>query len=97
MQLQQNYSYCDTLTLERVERWMQFNQIHVLSEDGLVTILLDLFSAGAESVANSLDYCILYLILNPHIQKKVQDELDAVVGRSRRPSLDDRPRYKHEC
>jgi cytochrome P450 len=74
---------------------MQYNQLHILSEDGLVTILLDLFSAGAESVANSLDYCILYLILNPHIQKKVQDELDAVVGRSRRPSLDDKPRYKH--
>jgi cytochrome P450 len=57
--------------------------------------MLDLFSAGAESVANSLDYSILYLILNPHIQKKVQEELDAVVGRSRRPSLEDRSRYKH--
>jgi cytochrome P450 len=57
---------------------------------------LDLFSAGAESVANSLDYSLLYLILNPDIQKKVQAELDAVVGRSRRPSLDDRPRYKHK-
>ncbi|PNF20447.1 Methyl farnesoate epoxidase [Cryptotermes secundus] len=65
------------------------------TEDGLITILLDLFSAGAESVANSLDYCILYLILHPHIQKKVQDELDAVVGRSRRPSLDDKPRLPY--
>jgi cytochrome P450 len=56
-------------------------------------ILLDLFSAGAESVANSLDYALLYMMLNPHIQRKVQEELDAVVGRSRRPSLDDRSRY----
>jgi hypothetical protein len=93
MQLHQNHSYCDTFTLEKVEWWMQFNILRVFSEDGLVTILLDLFSAGAESVANSLDYSLLYLMLNPHIQKKVQEELDAVVGRSRRPSLDDRPRY----
>jgi cytochrome P450 len=74
---------------------MKFNQLRVFSEDGLVTILLDLFSAGAESVANSLDYSLLYLILHPDVQKKVHDELDAVVGRSRRPSLEDRPRYKH--
>ena len=72
---------------------MQFVQLHVLSEDGLVIILLDMFSAGAESVANSLDYALLYMVLNPHIQKKVHEELDAVVGRSRRPSGDDRPMY----
>lgn len=72
---------------------MQFVQLHVLSEEGLIMILLDLFSAGAESVANSLDYTLLYLILNPHIQRKVHEELDAVVGRSRRPSSDDRPMY----
>jgi cytochrome P450 len=57
-------------------------------------ILLDLFSAGAESVANSLDYSLLYLLLNPHIQNKVHEELDRVIGRSRRPSLDDRARYE---
>lgn len=65
------------------------------TEDGLVMILLDLFSAGAESVANSLDYSLLYMILHPHIQRKVQEELDAVVGRSRKPSLDDRSRLPY--
>jgi cytochrome P450 family 2 subfamily J len=54
--------------------------------------LLDIFSAGAESVSNTLDYALMYLLLNPHVQKKVHDELDAVVGRCRRPSLDDRPK-----
>jgi cytochrome P450 len=56
-------------------------------------ILLDLFFAGAESMANSLDYALLYMMLNPHIQRKVQEELDDVVGRSRRPSIEDRSRY----
>jgi cytochrome P450 len=73
---------------------MQFVQLLVLSEDGLVMILLDLFSAGAESVANSLDYAMLYMVLNPHIQRKVHEELDAVLGRSRRPSGEDRPMYE---
>jgi cytochrome P450 len=72
---------------------MQYDQLRVLSEDGLIMILLDIYTAGAESVANSLDYSLLYMILHPHIQRKVQEELDAVVGRSRRPSLDDRSRY----
>jgi cytochrome P450 len=71
---------------------MQFVQLPVLSEEGLVMILLDLFSAGAESVANSLDYSLVYMMLHPHIQRKVQEELDAVVGRNRRPSMDDRSR-----
>jgi len=56
-------------------------------------ILLDLFSAGAESVANTLDYALIYLVLNPHIQRKIHEELDAVVGRSRRPTGDDRLQY----
>jgi cytochrome P450 len=73
---------------------MQFVQLLILSEDGLIMILLDLFSAGAESVANSLDYALLYMVLNPHIQRKVHEELDAVVGRSRRPSGEDRPMYE---
>jgi len=61
------------------------------TEDALVMLLLDMFSAGAESVANTLDYALLYMVLNPHIQKKVHEELDAVVGRSRRPTGEDRP------
>lgn len=61
------------------------------TEDGLVMLLLDMFSAGVESIANTLDYAMLYMVLNPHIQRKVQEELDAVVGRSRRPTGDDRP------
>jgi cytochrome P450 len=56
-------------------------------------ILLDLFSPAADPVANTLDYTMLYLLLNPHIQRKVHEELDAVVGRSRRPSGEDRSQY----
>jgi hypothetical protein len=62
-------------------------------EDGLIITCFDLFGAGAESVSNTLSFSLLYSVLHPDVQKKVQDELDDVVGRDRRANLDDRPRY----
>lgn len=61
-------------------------------EDGLVILCLDLFTAGAESVSNTLSFCLLYMVLHPRVQEAVQKELDMVVGHSRRPILEDRAR-----
>jgi hypothetical protein len=35
------------------------------------------------------------LVLNPQVQKRAQAELDAVVGRDRLPTFDDRPRLSY--
>lgn len=37
-----------------------------------------------------LGYYLRQMILNPHMKKRIQDEIDEVVGRSRLPNLDDR-------
>lgn len=63
-------------------------------EDGLIITCFDLFAAGAESVSNTLSFTVLYTVLYPEVQRKVQNMLDDVVGRDRRPHLDDRPRYE---
>ena len=55
-------------------------------------VCLDLFTAGADTTANTLDFAILYTILNPQVEKKVQAEIDEVTGRHRLPSMDDRQR-----
>jgi cytochrome P450 len=55
-------------------------------------VCLDLFAAGGESINSSLGFYILYMILHPRVQKAVQEELDAVVGRDRRPVIADRAR-----
>lgn len=60
------------------------------SEDDLAIICMDLFVAGAESTSNTIEFLIMYLILNPDVQKKLQEELDRVLQRSRRPNLDDK-------
>jgi len=48
--------------------------------------------AGSETTSNTLGFAMLYMLLNPDVQRRAQDELDNVVGRSRQPCLQDRPR-----
>ncbi|XP_051803071.1 cytochrome P450 2J4-like isoform X15 [Acanthochromis polyacanthus] len=51
---------------------------------------LDLFGAGTETTATTLHWGLLYMIHYPDIQKRVQAEIDAVIGSSRQPSMTDR-------
>nr|ASX93981.1 cytochrome P450 CYP18A1 [Zygaena filipendulae] len=55
----------------------------------LKQILGDLFSAGMETIKSSLLWMIIFMLRNPDIKKRVQEELDSVVGRDRIPSIDD--------
>lgn len=72
-------------------------RIHVITvslsplDRQLVQVLADMFSAGEETVKTCLLWSLVYLLHNPDVMRKVQDELDAVVGRSRMPSLEDQP------
>ncbi|XP_028316218.1 cytochrome P450 2U1 [Gouania willdenowi] len=60
------------------------------TEDYLFYIVGDLFIAGTDTTANSVLWILLYMVLHPEIQYKVQAELDEVVGRGRVPSMTDR-------
>ncbi len=65
-------------------------------EDGrlnLQNIIFDLFIAGSETTSTTLNWGMLYMILNPDAQARVREELDAVTGRgSRMPTSADRAR-----
>ncbi|XP_046395022.1 methyl farnesoate epoxidase-like isoform X2 [Ischnura elegans] len=67
------------------------NSTTYFSEKQLVQTCVDLFMAGSDTTFNSLTFSVLYMILYPEVQCKVQKELDIVVGRDRLPSLEDRP------
>uniref|UniRef100_A0A667XJM4 Uncharacterized protein n=1 Tax=Myripristis murdjan TaxID=586833 RepID=A0A667XJM4_9TELE len=58
--------------------------------ENLCYCITDLFAAGTETTATTLQWGLLFMIYYPHIQEKVQAEIDTVVGSSRQPSMTDR-------
>ncbi|XP_071968574.1 cytochrome P450 2A13-like [Engystomops pustulosus] len=65
------------------------------SVDNLVVTAFELFIAGTETTLNTLHFSLLLMIQNPHIQEKVQKEIDTVVGPSRKPAISDRSRMPY--
>jgi len=57
----------------------------------LEQIILDIFSAGVETLKTTLQWAILFMIHHPEIRKKVQAELSSVVEPDRLPCTDDMP------
>jgi len=58
--------------------------------NNLASSLLDLFIAGSETTSTTLTWAILYMVRYPEVQRKVQAELDAVLGRYKIPSMVDK-------
>uniref|UniRef100_A0A8C0T5R7 Cytochrome P450 1A n=1 Tax=Canis lupus familiaris TaxID=9615 RepID=A0A8C0T5R7_CANLF len=46
---------------------------------------------GFDTVTTAISWSLMYLVANPEIQRKIQKELDTVIGRARQPRLSDRP------
>ncbi|XP_071452935.1 cytochrome P450 1A1-like [Hetaerina americana] len=61
-----------------------------MSDKQLLGIGRDLFFAGYDTTFNTIVFSILYMILNPDVQVKVQEELDDAIGKDRLPSFQDR-------
>lgn len=66
-----------------------------LSDEKIVSVVLDLFGAGFETVTTAISWSLMYLVTRPGVQKTIQEELDAVIGRVRRPRLSDRPQLPY--
>uniref|UniRef100_A0A452TEB5 Cytochrome P450 1A n=1 Tax=Ursus maritimus TaxID=29073 RepID=A0A452TEB5_URSMA len=66
-----------------------------LSDEKIVNVVLDIFGAGFDTVTTAISWSLLYLVTNPNVQKKIQEELDIVIGRARQPRLSDRPQLPY--
>ncbi|XP_072014875.1 cytochrome P450 2J4-like [Amphiura filiformis] len=62
-----------------------------LSDDELVAVVHNIFNAGTETTSTTLRWALLYMLKYPDVQKRVQEEIDSVVGRDRLPKLSDKP------
>ncbi|XP_007436918.1 cytochrome P450 1A5-like [Python bivittatus] len=60
-----------------------------LKDQNIVGIVNELFGAGFDTVTTGLAWCLLYLVTYPKTQRKIQEELDQIIGRERAPKLSD--------
>uniref|UniRef100_A0AAV2J0T5 Cytochrome P450 n=1 Tax=Knipowitschia caucasica TaxID=637954 RepID=A0AAV2J0T5_KNICA len=58
--------------------------------ENLWSTVLNLFAAGSETTSSTIRFALSIFIKYPHIQKKMQEEIDAVIGQGRSPNMDDR-------
>ena len=55
--------------------------------DQLIGVVRDLFIAGTETTANTILWIILYLAKFPKFQRKMQEEIDDILGHSGVPHM----------
>uniref|UniRef100_A0A8C5UFU8 Cytochrome P450 subfamily 2 J19 n=1 Tax=Malurus cyaneus samueli TaxID=2593467 RepID=A0A8C5UFU8_9PASS len=74
--------------LKEIEKGDTSSYFH---EENLLCSTLDLFLTGTETTATAIRWALLYMAAYPHIQgRKVQQEINAVVGQWRQPSMADK-------
>jgi len=59
-------------------------------ESNMMALVTDFFFAGADTTSTTLNWSMLFMLLNQDIQKKVHEELDAVAGLGHAPSFSKR-------
>jgi hypothetical protein len=73
--------------------WKSFiSCIYDMVENNLIGTMIDLYFAGTDTTTSTLAWMILYLSKMPQIQKKFQDEIEAVTGNTRQCSVTDKPK-----
>ncbi|XP_072241074.1 cytochrome P450 2U1 [Leuresthes tenuis] len=82
----------DMYLMEMLAQQAAGEQDSSFTEDYLFYIIGDLFIAGTDTTTNSVLWILLYMVLHPEIQDKVQSEIDEVVGGHRAPSMTDKGR-----
>ncbi|XP_078619737.1 cytochrome P450 2U1-like [Branchiostoma floridae x Branchiostoma japonicum] len=77
--------FIDAFLLEKIKRESDKNT--TFTEEQLTMVVVDLFFAGTDTTSTTLRWAVLYMILHPDIQEKVQQEIDSVIGRNQDPSM----------
>ncbi|XP_072484447.1 cytochrome P450 1A1 [Notamacropus eugenii] len=85
----------DSLIEHCQEKKLDENANVLLSEKKTVNSVVDIFGAGFDTVTTAISWSLMYLVAKPEIQKKIQEELDTVIGRDRWPNLSDKPQLPY--
>ncbi|XP_078619568.1 cytochrome P450 2U1-like [Branchiostoma floridae x Branchiostoma japonicum] len=77
--------FMDAFLLESKKR--QADENSIFTKQDHITIVYQLFLAGTDTTATTLRWALLYMILHPDIQEKVQQEIDSVLGPNQEPAM----------
>ncbi|NWS48524.1 CP1A5 protein, partial [Probosciger aterrimus] len=80
----------DSLIEQCLEKKAEANLATQVPKQKVLNLVNDLFGAGFGTVTTALSWSLMYLVVYPHIQKRIQRELDQAIGWERRPRLSDR-------
>ncbi|XP_061181536.1 cytochrome P450 2B4-like [Saccostrea echinata] len=78
--------YIDAYLLEQKQRGNEINT--TFTDEQLIVSVRDFFAAGTETTSTTLRWALLYLIHYPHWQKRLQKDIDEVIGQGQ-------PRMEH--
>ncbi|XP_075816230.1 cytochrome P450 2D3-like [Microtus pennsylvanicus] len=65
------------------------------NDANLRLVVFDLFGAGMVTTTITLSWALLLMILHPDVQRRVQQEIDEVIGQARRPEMADQARMPY--
>ncbi|XP_049627563.1 cytochrome P450 2D17-like [Suncus etruscus] len=74
--------------LEEMEK-AKGNPESSFNKANLRMVVADLFSAGMVTTSTTLVWALLLMILHPDVQRRVQQEIDEVIGQARPPEMGD--------
>ncbi|XP_004437986.1 PREDICTED: cytochrome P450 2D14-like [Ceratotherium simum simum] len=74
--------------LDEVEK-AKGNPESSFNDENLHRVVSDLFSAGMVTTSTTLAWALLLMILHPDVQRRVQQEIDEVIGQARRLEMGD--------
>ncbi|NXK37344.1 CP1A5 protein, partial [Piprites chloris] len=80
----------DSLIEQCLEKKVETNTATQIPKEKIVNLVNDIFGAGFDTVTIALSWSLLYLVMYPDMQKRIQKELDQTIGQERRPRLSDR-------
>ncbi|CAH1225039.1 CYP2U1 [Branchiostoma lanceolatum] len=80
--------FVDAFLLEAKKR--EGDENSTFTEEQHIAIVRQLFLAGTDTTATTLHWAVLFMILHPDIQLKVQQEIDSVLGPNQEPSMEHR-------
>ena len=75
---------------KEMQTQVEMGEIKELDNDQMYFTIRDLFVAGTDTTATTLQWFIIEMANHQDVQSMIRHEMDSVVGRQRHPSLDDK-------